>query len=366
MDDSKKPVNSLVGLVCPPWPLQGQGRLLVALSGGLDSTVLFHSLIRWRATAAPGSVWANCQISAVHLNHGLQNAAVDFEDAVRVLCQSQSIPLEVVVERPSDEAIASNGVEAAAREVRHRRLRELAKRQGAVLVLAHHLNDQVETALLQWVRGAGVEGLSSMLELSQFDGVWLWRPLLGCSRVQLEAMAADMGLQWVEDPTNGSLDYDRNRVRQRVIPELLALRQGAMEAMGRSISHLQSARRQLEEFAEIDLRACAIGNGLPTDSQESSRPPTELSLALWRGLSPDRQRSVLRHWIRSHGLPMPPARRLDEFVRQLLAADSESRATLEVEADSVARRAGFRVWLRAGQMRLEPNSFSRNHVSHSP
>lgn len=357
MDDSKKPVNFAAALACPPWPLPGQGKLLVALSGGLDSSVLLHTLIGWRATAAPGSAWSDCQISAVHLNHGLQSVATDFEDAVRSLCRSQLIPLEVVAERPTDQAIASQGVEAAAREVRHRRLREVAKRQGAVLVLAHHLNDQVETALLQWVRGAGIEGLSSMLELSQFDGVWLWRPLLACSRMQLEAVAAGVGLQWVEDPTNGSLDYDRNRVRQRVIPELVALRQGAMEAMGRSISHLQSARRQLEEFAEIDLRACAINNGVASEPEPKERtgPPIALSLAAWSGLSPDRQRSVLRHWIRSHGLPMPPARRLEEFVRQLLLADSESRAEIVVEADSVARRAGFRVWLRAGQMRLEIN-----------
>lgn len=353
MDDSKKPVNFAAGLACPPWPLPGQGKLLVALSGGLDSSVLLHTLIGWRASAAPGSAWSDCQVSAVHLNHGLQSAATDFEDAVRSLCRSQLIPLEVVAERPTDQAIASQGVEAAAREVRHRRLREVAKRQGAVLVLAHHLNDQVETALLQWVRGAGIEGLSSMLELSQFDGVWLWRPLLASSRIQLEALAVGMGLQWVEDPTNGSLDYDRNRLRQRVIPELLTLRQGAMEAMGRSISHLQSARRQLEEFAEIDLSACAINSGLAAESKQSAGPPMELSLQRWCGLSPDRQRSVLRHWIRSHGLPMPPARRLEEFVRQLLLADSESRAEMVVEADSVARRAGFRVWLRAGQMRLE-------------
>ncbi|MEY3969951.1 MAG: hypothetical protein RL617_964 [Pseudomonadota bacterium] len=353
MDDSKKPVNFAAGLACPPWPLPGQGKLLVALSGGLDSSVLLHTLIGWHASAAPGSAWSDCQISAVHLNHGLQSAATDFEDAVRSLCRSQLIPLEVVAERPTDQAIASQGVEAAAREVRHRRLREVAKRQGAVLVLAHHLNDQVETALLQWVRGAGIEGLSSMLELSQFDGVWLWRPLLASSRMQLEAVAVGMGLQWVEDPTNGSLEYDRNRLRQRVIPELLTLRQGAMEAMGRSISHLQSARRQLEEFAEIDLSACAINSGLAAESKRSAGPPMELSLRHWCGLSPDRQRSVLRHWIRSHGLPMPPARRLEEFVRQLLLADSESRAEMVVEADSVARRAGFRVWLRAGQMRLE-------------
>ena len=355
MDDSKKPVNFAAGLACPPWPLPGQGKLLVALSGGLDSSVLLHTLIGWRAAAAPGSAWSDCQISAVHLNHGLQSAATDFEDAVRSLCRSQLIPLEVVAERPTDQAIASQGVEAAAREVRHRRLREVAKRQGAVLVLAHHLNDQVETALLQWVRGAGIEGLSSMLELSKFDGVWLWRPLLASSRMQLEAVAAGMGLQCVEDPTNGSLDYDRNRLRQRVIPELVALRQGAMEAMGRSIAHLQSARRQLEEFAEIDLSACAINSGLAAESKRSAGPPMELSLQRWCGLSPDRQRSVLRHWIRSHGLPMPPARRLEEFVRQLLLADSESRAEMVVEADSVARRAGFRVWLRAGQMRLEIN-----------
>lgn len=355
MDDSKKPVNFAAGLTCPPWPLQGQGKLLVALSGGLDSSVLLHTLIGWRATAAPGSAWSGCQISAVHLNHGLQPAAGDFENAVRLLCQSQLIPLEVVAERPSDAAIASQGLEAAAREVRHRRLREVAKRQGAVLVLAHHLNDQVETALLQWVRGAGIEGLSSMLELTQFDGVWVWRPLLACSRERLEAMAVAMSLQWIEDPTNGSLDYDRNRIRQRVIPELVALRNGAIDAMGRTISHLQSARRQLEELAEIDLRACAINNGVAGEPKERAGPPIALSLAAWSGLSPDRQRSALRHWIRSHGLPMPPARRLEEFVRQLLVADSESRAEMVMEADSVARRAGFRVWLRAGQMRLETN-----------
>ena len=115
---------------------------------------------------------------------------------------------------------------------------ELARAQGAALVLAHHLDDQVETALLQWMRGAGLEGLSAMPVLhsvghdaDQAEAVWVWRPLLDVSKEALRDWAVSVGLRWVEDPTNLSDRHDRNRLRRDVIPILKEMRGGALASM---------------------------------------------------------------------------------------------------------------------------------------
>ena len=322
-------------------------RLLVAFSGGLDSTVLLRWLQLWRQGADAVSSWSDLEIQAVHLHHGLQPAADLFEDHCRRICEAWQIPLVVKHARPSEEACRELGVEAAARNIRWGLLMELARAQGAALVLAHHLDDQVETALLQWMRGAGLEGLSAMPVLhsvghdaDQAEAVWVWRPLLDVSKEALRDWAVSVGLRWVEDPTNLSDRHDRNRLRRDVIPILKEMRGGALASMARSIGHIQHAQHRLAEQSEADLNAVR-GKG------------SVLNLEALQALSSLRRMAVLRAWMRGEGLRMPPARRLEEFDRQLEQAGPDSRATLEVHESEFAAGVSFRVCLRAHALHIE-------------
>ncbi|MGH8454045.1 MAG: tRNA lysidine(34) synthetase TilS, partial [Nevskiales bacterium] len=172
-----------------PGPGTG-GRYLLAYSGGLDSTVLLHALVR-AGLPAP--------LEAIHIHHGLQPAADRWPGHCQRVCQQLGIPLTVLEVTPVRGPRLSP--EAEARRARYDALRS-AMRSGDVLLTAHHLDDQAETLLLQLLRGAGPRGLAAMPTLSEFPPGWHARPLLACSRMALETYARQHGLEWVEDPSN--------------------------------------------------------------------------------------------------------------------------------------------------------------------
>jgi tRNA(Ile)-lysidine synthase len=279
--------------------------LVVGLSGGLDSTVLLHLLTRVHQKLPQ-----LFSLRAVHVHHGLQPAADDFDQQCRALCAALAVPLEVIRLSIPAQDIAALGVEAAARKHRYKAFADIVPDQAA-LVLAHHRDDLLETALLQWIRGAGLEGLSAMKRVSPMTlgnkRIIRWRPLLDQSRQSLLDYAEHEQLQWIEDPTNTSDQFARNRIRHEVMPVLRSLRAGADTAMARSIAHLQTARDLLDLVTDQALTGC-----LDADSalRVSALLAHEDALAA----------RVLRAWLKQQGAPTPPARRLAEFLRQLRAA----------------------------------------------
>ncbi len=310
--------------------------LTVGLSGGLDSTVLLHLMARMQQKLPQ-----LFQLRAIHVHHGLQPAADDFVRQCEQSCSSLGVPFTVArVTIPAHE-VSSLGVEAAARRHRYQAFAQHLP-PGSVLVLAHHRDDLIETALLQWIRGAGLEGLSAMTRLSKMDlgshQVIRWRPLLDQSRQSLLDYATHEGLSWIEDPSNTDLDIARNRIRHEVMPVLRSLREGADTAMARSIAHLQTARDLLDMVTEQAL-------------EESRMPEGRLSLDVLFAQDEALAARIIRGWLKQRGAPTPPTRRLTEFLRQLRAArepfarmDLTDPASGEVWA--VLRERGF---LRIGR-----------------
>jgi tRNA(Ile)-lysidine synthase len=237
--------------------------------------------------------------------------------------------------------IASLGLEAAARRHRYQAIAKSLPDQ-AILALAHHRDDLLETALLQWIRGAGLEGLSAMNRLSKMDLgnriIMRWRPLLDQSRQSLLEYANRENLGWIEDPTNSDTDIARNRIRLEVMPVLRSLRQGADSAMARSIVHLQTARDLLELVTEQAL-------------EESRMPEGRLNLDILFAQDEALAARIIRGWLKQHGAPTPPTKRLAEFLRQLRVA-REPFAQMDLadpasgQAWQVIRERGF---LRIGR-----------------
>ena len=279
--------------------------LTVGLSGGLDSTVLLHLMQRLQHKLPH-----LFSLSAVHVHHGLQPAADQFVWQSEKVCRELGVPLTVLRVRIPESDIAAQGIEAAARRCRYQAITSHLS-DHEVLVLAHHRDDLLETALLQWIRGAGLEGLSAMTRLSrmQSDGkrIMRWRPLLDQSRESLLNYATAEGLTWVEDPTNADLDLARNRIRHEVMPVLRSLREGADSAMARSIAHLQTARDLLEMVTEQAL-------------EESRSPEGRLNLEVLFVQDEALAARIVRGWLKQHGAPTPPTKRLAEFLRQLRVA----------------------------------------------
>ena len=246
MAASRKPRNADTSLLAP---LRGK-RLAVGLSGGIDSIVLLHVL---RALQPQFGY----RLSAVHVNHGLSPNAAGWEGFCVAFCRELAVPLSV---KKVQVRKAGKGLEAAARQARREALDNL--RVDAV-ALAHHLDDQAETVLLNLLRGAGVEGASGMAARSRLGRKTLVRPFLGVSRAEIARYAAEHRLGWVEDESNADVALTRNFVRQRVGPLLESRFPRWREALARAARHFSKKNADATRL----LRASLASRGLKAPSE---------------------------------------------------------------------------------------------------
>lgn len=271
-------LDSRLSSMLAPW--REAPRWHVAFSGGLDSTVLLHLLVRLgeREPLPP--------LSAIHVHHGLQAAADAWPEHCRRVCAQLGIALQV--RRVQVDKAAS--LERGAREARYRAFAETLG-EGELLLTAQHREDQAETLLFRLLRGAGVRGLAAMPECRPLGRGHLLRPLLDVSRAELEAYAHAYGLSWVEDPSNRTLQFSRNYLRHRVMPLLTSRWPQAVQNMTRTAAHMREAQALLGELAELDLGVARQAGAFPW------LPLPSLALAPLLTLSPARQRNALRHWL---------------------------------------------------------------------
>ncbi|MBJ6984806.1 tRNA lysidine(34) synthetase TilS [Luteimonas sp. MC1750] len=282
------------------------GGIVVALSGGLDSTVLLHRLAALPAIRARG-------LRAVHVHHGLHPAADDWAAGCDAACAALRVPLRVLpVQVARDSGL---GLEASAREARHAAF-AAALDAGEVLALAHHQDDQAETFLLRALRASGPEGLAAMRPWRRFGPGWMWRPLLGQPRAGLEAWARANGLSWIEDPANADPAHARSLLRHQVMPLLRQRWPGADAALARSATLCAQAADLLAD----DDRA--VLDALLTDAA-GGRQARRLPLAPLRALPAARRARLVRAWAAGLGLPPLPATAV-EAVDTLLGARSDS------------------------------------------
>jgi tRNA(Ile)-lysidine synthase len=282
--------------------------IAIALSGGLDSSVLLHLA---HAHAREHGIVS----FAFHVHHGLSPNA----DAWLAHCERACGQLGVHFDhRRVTIPKAKSGVEAAARKLRYAALGEMCREHGVSLILtAHHLDDQAETVLLQLLRGSGPAGLSGMDASNQAGGLLgdpglvMARPLLPVSRAELEEYAQSHGIEWIDDESNADPRYARNALRHQVMPALAQAFPGFQQRFARTAAHAQSAQRLLTELAEQDLRACLDGEAL--------------DIAPLRALSLDRIHNLLRHWFATRSLAMPSTAWLAELVEQLLEARDDAQ-----------------------------------------
>ncbi|MGH8301791.1 MAG: tRNA lysidine(34) synthetase TilS [Steroidobacteraceae bacterium] len=285
--------------------------LCVALSGGIDSTALLAALAPLRTDGrrkgAPG-----LRLRALHIDHGLHPNARRWSAHCRKLARRLGVPLRVLAVSVPRERGAS--LEEAARVARYGCFAQQLH-SGEVLLTAHTQDDQLETVLLQLLRGSGLPGLAAMPAVAPFGPGRLVRPLLACSRPQLEAWVRAQELAWVEDDTNLDERFDRNYLRRRVLPAVRARWPGAAAAVARSARHAAEAQRLLTALAQADLERASDG--------------ASLSVKALRPLPPDRRRNVLRCWITASGRTPPDARRLEEIAGPLIDARADAHPRVE-------------------------------------
>lgn len=287
--------------------------IAVAYSGGLDSSVLLHLTQKFALTR--GVV-----LHALHIHHGLSPNA----DAWKRHCHAEAHKLNVPFSAARVELTRSDpgGVEQAARVARYQQLGTMCRQlNAAVLLTAHHQDDQAETVLLQMLRGAGLPGLSGMPVLQQPSELLgnmtaLARPLLGVPRATLEQAARQLSVSYVEDESNVDLRYRRNGVRHHVFPVLETEFPGFSSRLTRVASHMQAAQRLLQDLAQIDLASCVI-------EDEKQNCYGALNVIELQKLPAERADNLLRHWLNKQGVDFPSTTRLDEIRWQMFEAATD-------------------------------------------
>ena len=205
-------------------------RILVAVSGGVDSVVLLHVL----KTVSSES---GCELHVAHLDHQLRQESHDDADFVADLCQRWELPCHI--ESCNVQALANQdriSLEMAGRKARQTFLSGVAEIIDADLIaLAHHRDDQAETFMLRLIRGTGQSGLTCMYRR---QSLW-WRPLLDCDREEILAYARQHGLHWVEDRSNQDQAFLRNRIRTQIMPQMKAMNPRSGVRIAETVQQLQ-------------------------------------------------------------------------------------------------------------------------------
>ncbi|KID57633.1 lysidine forming enzyme [Pseudoalteromonas luteoviolacea] len=300
----------------------GQG-LTIALSGGVDSVVLLHLCQQYI------TLNAGIKLEAIYVNHGLSDNALKWQAFCAQLCTKLNIPFQAV--SVEIQAQTRTSLEAQARDARYAALDTHALK-NTTLLLGQHADDQVETFFIRLKRGSGLQGLGAMRATTQLaSGRYCARPLINIERKDIEAFAHTFGLSHIEDESNQSDVFDRNFLRNQVMPLLKARFIGFVPSVLRSISLLQAQQTLIDEITNDDLAACRCGK--------------ELNVSHLKTLSALRQANVVRAWLGNKGVNMPTQKQLFQILQQTLHAKEDAQVHVQLRAGAVKCYNGLMYWV---------------------
>jgi tRNA(Ile)-lysidine synthase len=276
------------------------GNCVLAFSGGLDSCVLLHLLANSRFLPI---------IKLWHVHHGLQIEA----DKMASFCQQQASDyhLELKLSYLNLQTAKTN-IEATARTARYALFaKELSLND--CLLTAHHLDDQVETFLLNVLRGSGSAGLRGIAAQKKIAKAQLIRPMLQFKRETLLDYATQHKLEWFEDPSNSSVQFNRNYIRHKLTPVIKQRWPNYQDSIG-TVCDIQAETQQLlDDLAALDyVKLSNVSENLTL----STLSPT-LNIEALDSLTKARQKNVIRYWLRVNKRSSLPKARLDTFIQQL-------------------------------------------------
>lgn len=293
--------------------------LVIACSGGVDSIVLLHEIANLANTNLANATPSNThkisnKIIVCYVDHGLSDNAVNWHNFVKAQCLQLGLPF--IGKKVTLDKSLNQSLEAQARNARYSALKEVASTNG-VVITAHHQDDQVETFLLALKRGAGIKGLSAMAVhstlLTTGGELPLVRPLLTIARKTIEERAKALALDWVEDESNLDQQFDRNFLRQTVVPLLSQRWSSIVRTINRSSEHCREGQLLLDELAAEDMNNC-------------QHDDKSLSVEPLRQLSQGRFNNLIRYFLAQSYCLMPSTEQLAQLRLQLNANDDKNPA----------------------------------------
>lgn len=321
---SKLSVRALRAALCTPLQqaladarARGSDRILIACSGGADSATLLRLV-------APRAARFGLVLGVAHVHHGLAAQADDWAAEVAALAAQLALPCWIHRVKVADPK--GQGIEAVARQARHRALRRRARLwQAKEIWFAHHRDDQAETVLQRLARGTGPLGLAAMRPLEHEARMLIRRPWLGVSGTTIRAFARLQGWAVADDPSNHDPALARGWLRLQVLPALEGHWPGARAALAR-------LAEQSSELSEL------VAIWLPEHLQPLLDDDGSLMMAKWHSQPPVVGRWLLRAWLEGLGLVLSAAR-LQALCDDLRALPLRQRrswfvAGRELSADS--------------------------------
>ena len=291
--------------------IKNRQSLLVAYSGGVDSTVLLHALTQLKQQQRP-----DLQLSAIYIHHGLSQNADSWARHCQQQCQIWQVPL--IIEKVQLDPVAGN-IEQQARNARYQAIYRHLK-SDQMLCTAQHLDDQCETFLLALKRGSGPAGLSAMPVESNRH----LRPLLTISRQQIEAYANWHQLTWIEDESNQDDHYDRNFLRLKVLPLINQRWPQFSQMVARSASLCQQQEALINELLDNDFHQLLTTQG-------------QLRLSPLINYSEYKRNAILRMWFRQQGVMMPSQKQLALIWQTVVEAKEDANPKFVLHNKQIRR-----------------------------
>ena len=313
-------------------------KIFIACSGGRDSMALLFACQQLQLP-----------IHVIHINHKLQKVSDDWQQLVEDYCHKHHIGYDsVCIDWQSQQVYAADSTispeqqastqqvneqqvskqqvnEQQARTARYRAIIHIAG-ENAIVALAHHANDQVETLLMNLCQGTGLAGLTGMTAFGvqhEFGKpIWLWRPLLGVTRGEISDFVAAQPIPYFDDPTNFGVANQRAFLRNQILPLLDERFHKVVQNITRTQQNLTEAQRIVEEQYQQDLALCQCSNGW-TSHQQCLHIPNLQSL------SQARRFNLLHHWVKG-SQKFAASRQLVVKIEQLLqSAQTDQQAILQ-------------------------------------
>ena len=289
-------------------------KIFVGYSGGVDSHVLLHLLANIPQLKH--------KITAVYVHHGLQSCADDWAEHCQQVAKALAVNFRVI--RVNAQADQGQSPEEAARNARYQAFKDILTIND-VLLFAQHRNDQLETVLLQLFRGAGLKGLSGMPAAREFSKGMLLRPFLDVNQDSITQYARQNNLQWIEDPSNQDTRFERNYLRQKIIPLLEQRWPGIDTAVSRVAGHCAQAQTALSASAQVKLHLLY--------------DPNQQCLSISRLLTHDdlTQQWIIREWMHLLGVRMPTQKVLTAILQDVLSARQGANPVVRHDGYNIQR-----------------------------
>jgi tRNA(Ile)-lysidine synthase len=283
-------------------------RVVIGYSGGVDSHVLLHQVVQTVTDVEQNGLARIRHIIASHINHAFSPNADAWQSHCEKVCEDLGV--DFIAETP---VISSSGnKEDNARKARYQTWLDYVQ-AGDLLLLAHHLDDQIETALFYFLRGSSPFGMQAIPPERPLGDAILLRPMINTERSDILDYAREHQLKWVEDESNLDSSFDRNFLRNDVIPKLKARWPQLPKTISQSLERDSEARQLIETIAESDFELVLDLEG-------------GLSIDRLREFLPARQRNIIRHWVSKLGLPLPSSGLLNKQLPQLLESPDSPTA----------------------------------------